>query len=261
MFQLVIAALIFFGGIGFIAMQDIFGLKNIQMRFQLRWKKLMIGTKVALYTSFILIISGAVLFYILERNGAIHGHGPFGAVVISIFQSVTTRTAGFNSVDFSRLGQPILIFMMFLMFIGASPGSTGGGIKTTTFAIIVKSAINTIRGKKNVELLKHSISNDLIDKAYSVALFSMTLIFVSAFLLSTTESNFGFLNLLFEEVSAFGTVGLSTGITSGLSDAGKVIIITSMYVGRIGTVTLALALTKKAFYTNYRYSKANIIVG
>lgn len=261
MFQMIIATLIFFGGLGFIAMQDIFGLKNIQLRFRLPWKKLMLGTKVALYTSFILIISGAVLFYLLERNGAIRGHSTTGAVVISIFQSVTTRTAGFNSVDFSRLGQPILIFMMFLMFIGASPGSTGGGIKTTTFTVIVKSAISTIRGKRNVELLKHSISDDLIDKAYSIALFSMTLIFVSAFLLSITESNFGFLNLLFEEVSAFGTVGLSTGITSGLSDAGKMIIITSMYVGRIGTLTLALALTKKAFYTNYHYSKANINIG
>ena len=260
-FQMIIAALIFFGGLGFIAMQDIFGLKNIQHRYRLPWKKLMLGTKVALYTSFILIISGAVLFYLLERNGAIRGHSPVGAMVISIFQSVTTRTAGFNSVDFSRLGQPILIFMMFLMFIGASPGSTGGGIKTTTFTIIVKSAISTIRGKKDVELLKHSIPNDLIDKAYSIALFSMTLIFGSAFLLSITESNFGFLNLLFEEVSAFGTVGLSTGITSGLSDPGKMIIITSMYIGRIGTLTLAMALTKKAFYINYRYSKANIIVG
>jgi trk system potassium uptake protein len=261
MLQMVIASLIFFGGLGFIAMQDIFGFSNIRTRIKIRWKKLMVGTKVALFTSFILIISGAVLFYFLERNGAARGYSPIGAIVISIFQSVTTRTAGFNSVDFSRLGQPILIFMMLLMFVGASPGSTGGGIKTTTFAVIVKSAISTIRGKKNVEILKHSISTDLIDKSYSIALFSITLIFISAFILSITESNFGFLNLLFEEVSAFGTVGLSTGITSGLSDIGKIIIITSMYVGRIGTLTLALALTKKAFYTKYYYPKVNMMVG
>lgn len=261
MLQMVIASLIFFGGLGFIAMQDIFGISKIRMRMKIRWKKLMVGTKVALYTSFLLIISGAVLFFFLERNGAAQGYSLVGSIVISIFQSVTTRTAGFNSVDFSRLGQPILIFMMFLMFIGASPGSTGGGIKTTTFAVIMKSALSTIRGKKNVEILKHSISNDLIDKSYSIALFSITLIFCSAFLLSITESNFGFLNLLFEEISAFATVGLSTGITSGLSDAGKLIIITSMYVGRIGTLTLALALTKKAFYRNYYYPKVRLTVG
>jgi trk system potassium uptake protein len=164
-------------------------------------------------------------------------------------------------VDFTHLGQPILIFMMFLMFVGASPGSTGGGIKTTTFSVILRSAISTIKGRKNVEIVKHTISNDTISRAYSIALFSISLIFISTFALSITEPDKSFLGLLFEEISAFGTVGLSTGITSSLSFAGKSIIILTMYIGRIGTLTLALAITKRIVYTKYRYSEINVLVG
>jgi Trk-type K+ transport system membrane component len=147
------------------------------------------------------------------------------------------------------------------MFIGASPGSTGGGIKTTTFSVLLRSAISTIKGKPNVEIVKHTISSSTISKAYSIALFSISLIFISTFLLSVTEPDKNLVDLLFEEISAFGTVGLSTGITSSLSDAGKSIIILSMYIGRIGTLTLALAITKRIVYTKYRYSEINVLVG
>jgi len=151
--------------------------------------------------------------------------------------------------------------MMFLMFVGASPGSTGGGIKTTTFSVIIRSAISTIKGRKNVEIVKHTISADTISRAYSIALFSISLIFISTFMLSFTEPDKNFISLLFEEISAFATVGLSTGITSSLSYAGKFIIICTMYIGRIGTLTLALAITKRIVYTKYRYSEINVLVG
>jgi trk system potassium uptake protein len=259
--QLVIAALIFLGGIGFIVLEDIFGLRNIRERRRVKWKKLQTHSRIALYTSFILILGGAVVFYLVEYNKSISGYGIYGSFVSSIFQSVTCRTAGFNTVDFTHLGQPVLIFMMFLMFIGASPGSTGGGIKTTTFSVILRSAISTIKGRKNVEIVKHTISSDTISKAYSIALFSISLIFISTFMLSVTEPEKNFLSLLFEEISAFGTVGLSTGITSSLSFAGKSIIILTMYIGRIGTLTLALAITKRIVYTKYRYSEINVLVG
>jgi potassium uptake TrkH family protein len=259
--QLVISALIFLGGIGFIVLEDVFGLRNIKERRRIKWKRLQTHSRIALYTSFILIVAGAVVFYLVEFNHSISGYGIYGSVVSSIFQSVSCRTAGFNTVDFTHLGQPVLIFMMFLMFIGASPGSTGGGIKTTTFSVILRSAISTIRGRKNVEIVKHTISNDTISKAYSIALFSISLIFISTFVLSITEPDKSFLNLLFEEISAFGTVGLSTGITSSLSSAGKSIIILTMYIGRIGTLTLALAITKRIIYTKYRYSEINVLVG
>lgn len=259
--QLVIAALIFLGGIGFIVLEDIFAIRNIRERKKIKWKRLQAHSRIALYTSAILIVSGAAIFYLVEFRHSISGYGIYGSIISSLFQSVTCRTAGFNTVDFSNLGQPVIFFMMFLMFIGASPGSTGGGIKTTTFSVLLRSAISTIKGKQNVEIVKHTISNSTISKAYSIALFSISLIFISTFFLSVTEPDKNLVDLLFEEISAFGTVGLSTGITSSLSDAGKSIIILSMYIGRIGTLTLALAITKRIVYTKYRYSEINVVVG
>lgn len=259
--QLVIAALISLGGIGFIVLEDVFGIRNIRERRRVKWKRLQTHSRIALSTSAILIIAGAVVFYLVEYKHSIDGYGIYGSIVSSIFQSVTCRTAGFNSVDFTHLGQPILIFMMFLMFIGASPGSTGGGIKTTTFSVILRSAISTIKGRKDVEIVKHTISRDTISRAYSIALFSISLIFISTFMLSITEPEKSFISLIFEEISAFGTVGLSTGITSSLSFAGKSIIILTMYIGRIGTLTLALAITKRVIFTKYRYSEINVLVG
>lgn len=259
--QLVIAALIFLGGIGFIVLEDVFSLKNIRERRKIKWKRLHAHSRIALYTSGILIGAGALVLFLVEYKNTLSGYGVYGSIVSSLFQSVTCRTAGFNTVDISHLGQPIIIFMMFLMFIGASPGSTGGGIKTTTFSVILRSAISTIKGRKNVEIVKHTISSDTISRAYSIALFSISLIFISTFALSITEPDKSFLSLLFEEISAFGTVGLSTGITSSLSFAGKSIIILTMYIGRIGTLTLALAITKRIIFTKYRYSEINVLVG
>ena len=198
--QLVISALIFFGGIGFIVLEDVFGLRNIQERRKVKWKKLRAHSRIAISTSLVLIIIGAGIFYFVERKHSINGYGVYGSFVSSILQSVTCRTAGFNTVDFTHLGQPLLIVMMLLMFIGASPGSTGGGIKTTTFAIILRSAYSTIRGRKNVEIAKHTVSNDTISRAFSIALFSMSLIFISTFALSIFEPEKNFLGLLFEEI-------------------------------------------------------------
>lgn len=259
--QLVIAVLIFLGGIGFIVLEDIFALRNIRERRKIKWKRLQAHSRIALYTSGILIAAGTIIFYLVEFRHSISGYGIYGSFVSSLFQSITCRTAGFNSVDFTHLGQPVLFFMMFLMFIGASPGSTGGGIKTTTFSVLLRSAISTIRGKPNVEIVKHTISNSTISRAYSIALFSISLIFISTFFLSVSEPDIDLVSLLFEEISAFGTVGLSTGITSSLSDTGKSIIILTMYIGRIGTLTLAFAITKRIVYTKYRYSEINVIVG
>jgi potassium uptake TrkH family protein len=259
--QITIATLIFFGGLGFTVMHDIFAPKTILDRFRYPWKKLKVNTKIVLFTSIILVIFGAVMFYILEYNNTLDRSSIFGSIVSAVFQSVTTRTAGYNTVDFTQLGQPILIIMIMLMFIGASPGSTGGGIKTTTFAMLFKSAITTLRGKKNIEIFKSNISFDCIDRAYSLLLFAIIVILGSAFLLTITEPGVPFLDLLFEETSAFGTVGLSTGITADLSDAGKYIIITSMFIGRIGPLTLALSLIRRKGSNNYRYANANVMIG
>lgn len=258
--QVIIIFLIFFGGFGFMAMQDAFSLKRIRERIKTPWRRLNTGTKITLYMSLALITAGALVFYFLER-GSLAGESWYQAVITSVFQSVTTRTAGFNTVNIGHLATPVLIFFIFLMFVGAGPGSTGGGIKVTTFAVIVKSAIATIKGEKTVVFFKRSLPFSTVDKAYSIALFSISMIFISTFFLSITEPGVSLLKLLFEEFSAFGTVGLSMGITSSLTAAGKAIIILSMFVGRIGTLTLAMALSTRVISSNYHYAETSVMVG
>lgn len=259
--QFVMMFLIFFGGLGFMAMQDLFNPRKIMLRRKTKWKGLKLSTSVALQTSLALIVIGAVFFFVLEQNKSIAGESRMGQIIASIFQSVSSRTAGFNSVDFSLVGQPALIILIILMFIGASPGSTGGGIKTTTFFVLFKSAIATLTGKRNIEIKKHTISFKLVDQAYTIVLFSILLIFTSSFLLTVTESDIDFMKILFEVVSAFGTVGLSTGITPNLSVSGKIILVCTMYVGRVGTLTIGLAFVKKAISTKYKYSHGSILIG
>ena len=201
------------------------------------------------------------LYLLLEQNNTLKGMSTLEKIVASFFQSVSTRTAGFNTVDFSQLANPTLVFMIFLMFIGASSGSTGGGIKTSTFLLISISSIATIRGKKNIDLGKRSISAELLSKAFSIFVFAATFNLLMIFLLSITESHLDILKIVFEQVSAFATVGLSAGITAELSIYGKVLIIISMFVGRIGTLTLALALSSRVETTAYKYPKAHLMIG
>lgn len=259
--QGVLMVLIFFGGLGFFAIQDMFALSSYRRRKNQPWKGLQLSTKIVIYTSLFLIFVGSVVFYLLEYNQSLINESAFGKVFTSIFLSVSSRTAGFSTVNFSLVTQPTLLFFIILMFIGASPGSTGGGIKTTTFYLLFKLSIATITGKKHIESGRNSIPFSLIDKATTVFLFAITLIFVSTFLLSITEDGISFIDLLFEEVSAFATAGLSTGITSSLSPVGRIILIVSMFVGRIGPLTLGIALSKKVMTNKYRYPNANIMVG
>lgn len=256
-----VAILIFLGGIGFATLEDISSLFMSWKRFFRPWKYLSIPSRLVMKTSLFLIVTGAVVFVYSEWDGTLAGLDWKAITITSLFQSISARTAGFNTVDFAAVTQPVLIFFVFLMYVGASPGGTGGGIKTTTFSIILKTALATIRGKRNVEAYHHTIAFSLIDKAYTVALFALFLIFFSVFLLSFTEPDARFLHLVFEEVSAFGTVGLSTGITPLLSDAGKTIIMISMFIGRIGPLTLALFLSRPIISTHYRYPEIQVMVG
>jgi trk system potassium uptake protein TrkH len=259
--HLVIGVTIVVGGLGFSAVQDLFSPKALQERLHRPWKDWKINTKVAVHTSLMLIIIGMALFFLTEYNGVMKNMGAFESIVSAFFQSITTRTAGFNTVDFSQLKVPTLIFMIFLMFIGASSGSTGGGIKTSTFLLIGNSAIATIRGKKNVDLGKRSISTELLGKAYSIFVFACTFNLVMIFILSVTDPHISIINLVFEQVSAFATVGLSTGITTDLSLAGKLFIVSSMFIGRVGTLTLALALSTRVSSNSFKYPSAHIMIG
>lgn len=259
--QIVIMALIFFGSLGFPAIYDMFGIRNILQRRKLKWKQYNISTKIALYSSIILIVLGAVTFYFLEKDNAFKDLSIEGKIVSSLFAAVTPRTAGFNTFDYEVITLPAIVLTIVLMFIGASSGGTGGGIKTSTFVLLATSAFATIRGKKNLELFRQRISFDLLNKAFSIVLFSTFVIFIGLFLLTITEKGVAFDKLFFEVVSAFGTVGLSMNLTPHLTIYGKIIIIITMFIGRVGILTLANSLSKPTATNKYRYPEAHFMVG
>ncbi|GGG21603.1 TrkH family potassium uptake protein [Pontibacter amylolyticus] len=259
--HLTLAGLIIFGGIGFPTILDVLSPQSMRARLERPWRNWRLLTRITIFASAALIAMGTIGFFLLEYYNTLAQLSFVEAVIASFFQAVTTRTAGFNTVDISALNVPTLLMFIFLMFIGASPGSTGGGIKTTTFTIILLSVWATIRGKRNVEIGKRTIPHSVSYKAFSVFTFAAMINIFFLFILTITDSQFDIFRLAFEQVSAFATVGLSTGITAGLSDAGKGIIILSMFMGRVGTLTLALALSTRASTTAYKYPETHVPVG
>ena len=259
---LVIALTVVLGGLGFRPIYEVFSYKALKHRRSNPWVHFSVNTKIAVYAIAILVPLGALLFFILEQHGTLAGQSPAMAIYHSVFSSITTRTAGFNTIDFGAIGLPTLLVVMLFMFIGGSSGSTAGGVKTSTFALVFLNALGTIRGRKRVELFRQTIPVELLNLALSVFLFSASVVLLGIFALSITDGHLGLARIAFEELSAFCTVGLSTGITSELSTSGKTILMISMLVGRVGTVTLAFALTsKRKDSQDYRYPNASVQVG
>lgn len=259
---LVIAFTVVLGGLGFRPIYEVFSYKALKHRRSNPWVHFSVNTKIAVYAVAILVPLGALLFFILEQHGTLAGQSPAMALYHSVFSSITTRTAGFNTVDFGAIGLPTLLVVMLFMFIGGSSGSTAGGVKTSTFALVFINALGTIRGRKRVELFRQTIPVELLNLALSVFLFSASVVLLGIFALSITDGHLGLARIAFEELSAFCTVGLSTGITSELSTSGKTILMISMLIGRVGTVTLAFALTsKRKDSQDYRYPNASVQVG
>lgn len=258
--QWVIAVLIILGGLGFGVMTDMVSRPWKSLGIQRAWRELRVISKLSLISTAVLIALGMLVFFGVEyaSKGDFSGH----AFMASFFQSVTARTAGFNTVDFGNVGVSALLFIIFLMFIGGGSGSTAGGIKTSTFSLVVIAALSTIKGKKNVNMFRFQIPWDLLNRAFAVFLFTAVSILLGIFALTLFEPNISFAQLAFEEVSAFCTVGLSTGITADLSAASKVVLMLSMIVGRVGTLTLAFALSGQRRESNaFKYPKANFPVG
>ncbi|HWR44595.1 MAG TPA: TrkH family potassium uptake protein [Sporomusa sp.] len=252
--NIVISLLIILGGIGFTVIADVWTNRRFCM-FSLH-------TKVVLVTTLFLIVFGAVVIFLLEYDnpGTLANLSWQGKLLASYFQSVTPRTAGWNTVDLSKLTDATLFFMVLLMFIGASPASTGGGIKTSTAGVMAAAIWALIRGRNDAELFERRIPQAIIYKAFSVMLLSAILVIFVTMMLSITESQ-PFIKLLFETTSAFGTVGLSAGITPGLTTSGKFWLILTMFAGRVGPVTLALALALKTRKGNLQYPEGKIIIG
>lgn len=252
--NMVAMLLIILGGIGFIVLSDLVDYK--------RSRKLSLHSKIVLTMTGLLIVLGTIVIFIFEFTntrtlGSLTGWEKFWA---SLFQSVSPRTAGANTIDIGAMRQASQFFMIILMFIGASPGSTGGGIKTTTFAILVGAVLAMIRGKEDIVIYRYRLAKDRIFKAVTLTLLSLFLVIIVSMILSTTEDH-SFLMILFETTSAFGTVGLSMGLTTDLSDIGKVLLSLTMFAGRLGPLTLAYALGPKNERELYRHPEGKITIG
>ncbi len=262
-----IMGLIVMGGLGFVAVADL----TLWVRARLRRTQALLAlhSKVVVRTTLILIAIGTLLVLMLEQNNTALTGPWWEQILKSLFLSVTARTAGFNTVDTGLLTNATLLIVILLMVIGASPGSTGGGIKTTTLATLYAVLSSRGRNRPRVELMERSLSVETQAKALAATAGFFLAIVIAMILLqitelyqaSPTEHRGDFLNQLFEVVSALGTVGLSTGITATLSSAGKVVIILCMFVGRCGPAMLAASILGKQPRINYSYPEEDILIG
>ncbi|MDD4223453.1 MAG: TrkH family potassium uptake protein [Candidatus Cloacimonetes bacterium] len=254
--SLAVPLLIFLGGIGFTVIIDLF--RFFFKRDKVR--KLSLHSKIVLTTSGILILIGMIAYFVMEYQGTMNGFGIHQRLLSSFFQSVTTRTAGFNTINIGALSKGALLVSMVLMFIGASPGSTGGGIKTSTFSVLGLMMVSLLKGKRDISVFKRRIPLMDFREAAGLVFLSAVILFVIVVLLLQVEP-FSFDKILFEAFSAFGTVGLSTGITSSLSPWGRILITILMYLGRIGPLTVIYAFAIRSRKTNINYAEETIAIG
>lgn len=253
---LTLSTLIVIGGLGFVVWKDIW-----ENKFAFR--KYSLHTKIVLITSAILILLGAIMFLALENNNSL-GNMPLSSKITnSIFNSISPRTAGFASIDPVFLKDETNFLTMLLMIIGGAPGSTAGGIKVTTFSIIILSAIFFMRGHEDIQIFKNNIPRQIIFKSTCIFMLALLLITTGTFVLLIDNPNLPFLNALYEVTSAFGTVGLSTGITPMLNITSKIFLMLMMLLGRLGPLTAVIAFSQRQLIKKdtYKYSDGKISVG
>jgi trk system potassium uptake protein TrkH len=256
--------LIICGGFGFLSLSELFFFR----KNKIPGKYLTLHTKLALLMTLLLIAAGTLLMLKMEWNGVLKGYSFFDKVLISVFQSVTVRSAGYSTVNFATLGVPMLFAMILFMFIGTNPGSCGGGIKTTTAAIIGLLGVNRFLGRKKTQVFNHTIPEETVSRAVRIFVLSVIFIAIACILLLHFETanlpaqagQSRFLELLFETVSAFSTCGLSMGATENLTTAGKVLLSAVMFIGRLGPLVLIQAVVLRPNSDAY-YSEENVMVG
>ncbi|MCM1992462.1 TrkH family potassium uptake protein [Oceanirhabdus seepicola] len=253
--MITITVLVIVSGLGFFVWTDIYNYKKN--------RRLTLHSKIVLTMTAILVVGGAILMFIFEYNNPdTIKNVPAGEKILSsVFASVTPRTAGMNSISTDAMTNAGKFLTMILMFIGGSPGSTAGGIKTVTAGVLILTLKSFVKGKEDVEAFGRRINRETVFKAVVIMLISLLLVIVSTLLLSVTESNADFEMIFFEAISAFGTVGLSMGLTPKLSLGGKLIVAIAMYCGRVGPLTVALALGNKKRKGAIRYPEDKILVG
>ncbi len=266
-----IAGLIILGGIGFpillnfytyikFKLLSLFSLIKFGQRKDYIPLMININSRLVIYTTLFLIITGTVFFFLFENHSSLEGMSLSGKIAHSFFGSVTPRTAGFNSVNMAGLTVATVVLTIFLMWVGASPVSTGGGIKTTTFAIAILNVLRIARIRNHIEFHKREIHERSVDRAFAIIILSIIILGCSSLIMYLIEKDKSPLYILFECVSAFSTVGLSMRMTPLLTDASKLLLIFLMFMGRMGILTLLFALIRKTKTSVYRYPKENIVI-
>lgn len=269
-FQIIIALLYIFGGLGFpIVINLLQYLKHQYSKVITKYLEnkntsrpwvININSKINLITTLSITIAATVIIWILENDNLFSVHSDVGRWVTAFFTATTPRTAGYNTIDFGLLKTESVLFIILLMWIGASPNSTGGGIKTSTFAVAVLNIYSLIKGKENVEIFKRKIAEVTIKRAFATMTLSLLVIGIGILLISIFEKKYNLLQIAFETFSAYSTVGLSMGITFGLSSYSKIVIIILMFFGRVTMLTIMIALFKKVKFTNYRYAEEELTI-
>jgi len=255
-----IGILIILGGISFPVISNLFDTFQDRMKQQ-KMKKISENSKIVIIVTIILIISGTYLFYFLEHRNSLLKLNIFSQYMNAFFQSVTLRTAGFNTIDISIVTRETLIFMMVFMFIGGASGSTAGGIKINTFTVIIYNFKAFFRNNRKTIIMNKIIDSTISRKCFIIFIMSSMIVFISSFLLSLLNKDIPVIKLVFEIFSAFGTVGLSTGITSSLTDLSKIIIILLMFIGKIGPLTLFSSIVLEGENVEIEYPKLEVLIG
>ncbi|MDX1446040.1 TrkH family potassium uptake protein [Lishizhenia sp.] len=270
-FQIILIGLFILGGLGFPIFSNIF---NYTRRFVIRnlffWRKnqldnkpwvLNLNSRIILITTFFLIFFGTLLFLELEFDNTLAEHESlYGKFVTALFGATTPRTAGFNTFDFGDIRFPTFMLIMFLMWVGASPGSTGGGIKTTTLAVATLNLLSIAKGKSKIEIYRREISMRTVQRAFAVISLSLIMIGFGITMVSIFNPDLSLKEIAFECFSAFSTVGLTVGITTKLSSLSKVVIILLMFVGRVSMLSILIAIFKRTKHKNYRYPMEEISI-
>lgn len=258
-----VTGLIIFGGIGYQVILDMYLWLRDRLKRKTTFMVFSLDFKVAISTTLLLLMVGTVAFFLIEiRNPETFGKFRFSdQLLLAWFQSVTPRTAGFNTIDIGKMSDAGLFITIALMFIGASPGGTGGGIKTTTLRVLTSCTKAILQGKEEVWLYERKIAITLILKAIGVVFGSLATVLSATVLISLTDPKLEFIQILFEVVSAFGTVGLSTGITGSISTAAKIVIIVTMYIGRVGVLLSMSAILGDPRPSRVHYPEGNLLVG
>ncbi|EKB48528.1 TrkH family potassium uptake protein [Cecembia lonarensis] len=269
--HLIIAFTIILGGIGFPVVLGYFNyLKHVvvdttkmitkEKEYEHAPRVVNVNIRLIVYTTGILLLIGFVTYWIFESNHTLAGLSGYGKFVTAFFGTVTPRTAGFNTVDMSALALPTVLIYLILMWIGASPGSTGGGLKTSTIAVAVLNVVSITKGKDRVEIFKRQIGGETLRKAFAVIVLSFLVIGFGVFLVLLFDPQMPLISVAFEIFSAFSTVGLSLGITGDLSTGSKIVVTVIMFLGRVGTLTVLVAFVRKARTLRYKYPEEGVFI-